>query len=118
MRSKLMAMALLGLCTTVAAQSPALSEGKTADNPNGCKVVERKGGPPSDSLSSSVTAGGGQVSGFTTGGGNSVTVQSSNGSSVATTAGSSASGSSAMVATRDGTCTIYIDPGERKDSQK
>jgi len=116
MRSKISLLGLGSLCTALALQSAAFAEPKTTDNPNGCKVVERKGGTPSGSLSSTVTAGNGRVSASTSGG-NGVTVYSGNGSGVAT-AGTSGNGrSSTMVTTSDGGCIIYVDPG-RKEGQK
>lgn len=113
---------LLGLCALIALPNAAFSNEKTADNPNGCKVVERKGGAPaganSGSLSSTVTAGGGHVS-TSTSGGNGVTVYSGNGggSSVATTSSSGGNGST-MVTTSNGNCIIYVDPGQRKADEK
>lgn len=108
------AIGLLGLCALIALPNPAFSNEKTADNPNGCKVVERKGGTPPGSLSSTVTAGGGHVS-ASTNGGNGVTVYSGNGggSSSVATAGTNGNGTSTMVTTGDGSCTIYVDPGQR-----
>jgi len=87
----------------------------SVNNPNGCKVVERKANDnPSGTLSSSVTAGNGQVSGSTTGG-NGVTVHSGNGtsSSMVTTTGSGSG--QTTVTTSDGNCIIYVNPGEKKD---
>ncbi|HZK89619.1 MAG TPA: glycosyl hydrolase [Stellaceae bacterium] len=115
MRGETTVFALLGLCTIVALPASAFSAEKTADNPNGCKVVERKGGAPSGSLSSSVTAGGGRVSGYTSAGGNSVTVYSNNGGSVATAGTAGGGQGSTMVASGNGDCTIYVDPGKSKD---
>jgi hypothetical protein len=113
------ALALLGFCAAVALpQAAAFADQKTADNPNGCRVVERKGGAPPGTISSSVTAGGGHVSASTSGG-NGVTVYSNNGAgSGVATAGTSGGGTSTMVTTGNGNCTIYVDPGERKADQK
>lgn len=121
MRGRTIVFALLGLGATLTWQSTGFAEQKTADNPNGCKVVERKGGAPdtgSGSISSSVTAGAGHVSGYTSGG-NGVTVYSNNGggSSVAT-AGTTGGGASTMVTSGNGDCTIYVDPGQRKADRK
>ncbi|HTZ35657.1 MAG TPA: glycosyl hydrolase [Stellaceae bacterium] len=104
-------LAWLGLCAAIALPSAAYSAPKTVDNPNGCKIVERSGGAPSGSITSSVTAGGGQVSGSTTGG-NGVTVYSHDGNSVAT-AGTTGGNSSAMVTSGNGDCTIYVAPGTK-----
>jgi hypothetical protein len=107
--------ALVALCAAIAVPPGASAEPKTADNPNGCKVVERKSAAPAGSLSSSVTAGGGHVS-ASTNGGNGVTVYSNNGggSSVATANTSSGGGASTMVTTGNGDCTVYVDPGQRR----
>jgi hypothetical protein len=107
-------LALLGLCAAIGWPQASFAEHKTAGNPNGCKIVERKGGAPSGSLSSSVTAGGGHVSASTSGG-NGVTVYSNNGggNSVAT-AGTTGGGASTMVTSGNGDCTIYVDPGQRQ----
>lgn len=84
-------------------------------NQENCKVVERKGADHSSgTLSSTVTAGNGRVTSSTTGG-HGITVQSGNGqtsSSVATTG--SGSGTT-TVTSSDGNCTIYVDPGQKKD---
>ena len=98
------------LATTIAIATPA----GAIDNPNGCKVVERKStSDNSGQLSSSVTVGGGRVSAQTGGAGNSVTVHSGDGkTSSAATVGSSG-GSSTVVASGTGDCTIYVNPGEK-----
>ncbi len=121
--------------------------GKSASNPAGCKVVQLKPGeqPPSNSssnpsgtMSSSVTAGGGQVSGHTTGG-NSVTMHSGGGntsssvttgnssgsigssvttgssgssSSSSSTTGTAGGGTSTTVTSANGECTVYVNPGK------
>ena len=86
-------------------------------NSSGCKVVQLKPGdrPPSGSMTSSVTAGGGKVSGHTTGG-NSVTVHSGDGtSSSSVTTGSSGNGASTTTVTSaNGDCTVYVNPGQKK----
>jgi len=92
-----------------AADDSAKSGTSTSVSSSGnCKVVELKAGesPPSGTLSSSVTAGGGKVTGSSTGG-NGVTVHSGNGntSSAVTTTGSG--NGSTMVTTSDGNCIIY-----------
>lgn len=104
-----------GLIAANAFADDSKSQSSTSvSNPNNCKIVERKPGEnPSGTLSSSVTAGGGKVTANTTGG-NGVTVHSGNGqvsSSVATTG----SGGQTMVTTSDGNCTIYVNPGEKKE---
>lgn len=111
------AIGLFGLCALIALPNAAFSNDKTADNPNGCKVVERKGGTPPGSLSSTVTAGGGHVSASTSGG-NGVTVYSGNGNSAATASTSGNGSSSTMVTSGNGDCTIYVDPGQRKADGK
>lgn len=111
------AIGLLGLCALVGLPQAAFSNDKTADNPNGCKVVERKSDTPAGSLSSTVTAGGGHVS-ASTGAGNGVTIYSGNGGSVATASTSSNGRSSTMVTSGNGDCTIYVDPGQRKADEK
>lgn len=92
------------------------SDSAGIDNPDNCKIVERK---PSDekssgNLSSSVTAGNGQVSAHSSGG-HGVTVHSGNGSvsSSVTTTGSGKG--STMVTTSNGDCIIYVNPGEKKE---
>jgi hypothetical protein len=84
-------------------------------NPNNCKVVERPpGSNDSGTLSTSVQAGNGRVSAQSSGG-NGVTIHSGNGttsSSVATTTGS---GGQTIVTASDGSCTIYVNPGEKKE---
>jgi hypothetical protein len=118
MRDNPTIFAVFGLCAALAAPSAAFSADKTADNPNGCKVVERKGGSaPSGSVSSSVTAGGGHVSAFTSGG-NGVSVYSggSNGGGSMATAGTTSDGhSTTMVTNSNGDCTIYVDPGKSRE---
>lgn len=92
--------------------------GKSAANPQGCKVVQLEPGesPPSGSgsVSSSVSAGGGHVSGTTTGS-NSVTVHAGNGrtSSVVTGSNTGSAGST-TVTSANGDCTIYVNPGTKK----
>lgn len=118
--SLLAALLLAGaLANTASAANDGKDSAKSIDNPNGCKIVERKPGEndSSGSLSTSVTAGNGQVSARSTGG-HGVTVQSGNGSvssSISTTG--SGSNSTAMVTTSDGNCVIYVNPGEKKDSK-
>jgi hypothetical protein len=102
----------------LALASPAIAADTSVSNPNGCKVVERQDGDtnPSNSISTSVTAGNGHVSTQSTGP-NSVTVNSGNGSvsgSVATTTGSG--GNSTTVTSTDGNCTIYVNPGQKKEN--
>ncbi|MBV9346877.1 MAG: hypothetical protein JO245_02765 [Pseudolabrys sp.] len=77
-----------------------------ADDKN-CKVIERpaSAADKSGTISSSVTAGGGQVSANSTGG-NSVTVHSGNGS-VASSVATTGSGGSTIVTNSDGSCVIY-----------
>jgi len=111
--------AVFGLCAALALPSAAFSNEKTADNPNGCKVVERKGGEApggSNSITSSVTAGGGHVSGFTSGGNGVSVYTGSGGGSSGATAGTTSNGyGSTMVTTSNGDCIIYVDPGKTKE---
>jgi hypothetical protein len=95
------------------AQSPAAAAPKAVDNPNGCKVVERQGGAPPGSVTSSVTAGGGHVS-ASTGGGTGVTVYSGSGNGVAAAGTASDGTTSTTVTSGNGDCTIYVDPGSKK----
>ena len=111
MQRQIMRFAALGLGLAIAS-SAALAAPKTADNPNGCKVVERKGGTPPGSLSSTVTAGGGHVSASTSGG-NGVTVTSGNGTSAVAT-GTTSGRTTTTVTSGNGDCTIYVDPGSKK----
>jgi len=94
-----------GLALAVAA--PAV-----ADDSKNCKIIERDakaGADTSGTLSSSVTAGNGQVSAHSSGG-NSVTMNSGNGSvsSSVTTTGSGGRNQT-VVTNSDGSCTIYRD---------
>jgi len=123
MRDRFILFAGLGMAALIGAQSPALAAAKTPDNPNGCKIIERHdhSADNSGTLSSSVTAGNGHVSGTTTGGGPSVTVHSGNGntgSSVATSTTTGGGATTAMVTNSDGSCTIYVNPGDRKASRQ
>ena len=105
-------MVIIAGLTAIAAMPAAAKDAKSVSNPNGCKVFERPAGDNSGTLSSSVSAGNGQVTTSTTGG-NGVTVHSGDGrssSSVATTG----SGGSTTVATGDGDCTIYVNPGQKR----
>ena len=72
-----------------------------------CKIIERDAPPAetSRSLSSSVTAGNGQVSAHSTGG-NTVTMHSGDGS-VSSSISTTGSGGQTVVTNSDGTCTIY-----------
>jgi len=112
MQRQIMRFAALGLGLAIAS-SAALAAPKTADNPNGCKVVERKGGTPPGSLSSTVTAGGGHVSASTSGG-NGLTVTSGNGTSAVATGTTSDGRTTTTVTSGNGDCTIYVDPGSKK----
>jgi hypothetical protein len=95
-----------------AAESSSTASGSSSGN---CKVVKLKSGenPPSGTLSSTVTAGGGKVTANSTGG-NGVTVHSGNGStsSAVTTTGSG--NGATTVTTSDGTCTTYVHEGEKE----
>ncbi|HWB48893.1 MAG TPA: hypothetical protein VG651_07260 [Stellaceae bacterium] len=119
MKRQMILLAALGLGVMALAQTPAFAEPRSVNNPsvanpNGCKVVERKGGTPSGALSSTVTAGGGHVSASTSGG-NGVTVYSGSGSGGVATAGTASNGRNATtVMSSNGDCTIYVDPGSRK----
>lgn len=88
----------------------------TSSNSNGCKVVHLKPGEnPPTGMSTSITAGNGQVSGRTTMGnsGNGVSVSSGSGSSATSGAASnsvstSSNGKTTTVTTSDGNCTVYM----------
>lgn len=111
-------LAALGVCACVGMQASALAAEPTADNPNGCQIIERHGGAPGNgSVSSGVTAGGGHVSSYSSAGGASITVHSGNGTSGAA-AGTSGNGSSTVVTTSDGHCVIYVNPGEKQKESK
>jgi hypothetical protein len=86
------------------------SSGTPNANQN-CKTVYLKPGeqPPSSGMTSSVTAGGGQVSGYTTGAGSSVNVQSGTGTGSAAMSSSTQDGRT-VVTSSNGDCTIYIHP--------
>jgi hypothetical protein len=105
-RPLLLVLALTAV-TVAGAQIATAADDK---NPGGCKVVELKAGeqPPSGTMSSTVTAGGGKVTGSTTGG-NSVSVHSGNGSTSSTvTTGSSSDGkTTTTVMSSNGECTVY-----------
>lgn len=112
MDRKTMVFGLVGVCFAVTAS--AFAAPKTVDNPNGCKVIERHGGAPSGTLSSSVTAGGGHVSASTSGG-NGVTVYSGSGGAGVATSGTASDGrTTTTVTSGNGDCTIYVDPGSKK----
>lgn len=111
MQRKTMIFGLVGVCLAMTAS--AFAEPKTVDNPNGCKVIQRHGGAPAGSVSSSVTAGGGHVSASTSAG-NGVTVYSNDGGSVATAGTTSDGRTSTTVTSGNGDCTIYVDPGSKK----
>ena len=115
MQRQIMMFAALGLGIAAIASSAALAEPKTVDNPNGCKVVQRQGGSPPGSLSSTVTAGGGHVSASTSGGnGVSVSSSSGNGTSAVATGTTSDGRTTTTVTSGSGNCTIYVDPGSKK----
>ena len=84
-------------------------------NPNHCKIVERKPGEgnPPGTLSSSVTAGNGQVTAQTSGG-NGVTVHSGNGNVSSSVATTGSGNGTTTVASSDGNCTIYVNPDQKK----
>ena len=102
-----------------ASSSASSSSGSSADmNTNGCKQVHLKPGenPPSG-MSTSISAGNGQVSGQTTVGNGApgVSVSSGSGSSVTSGSGAnstsmstSSNGKMTKVTSSDGTCTVYI----------
>jgi hypothetical protein len=84
-------------------------------NPNNCKVVERQpGSNDSGTLSTSVQAGNGKVSAQSTGG-NGVTVRSGDGSTSSSIATTTGSGGQTTVTRSDGSCIIYVNPGEKKE---
>jgi hypothetical protein len=101
------------LAVTLAA-SGAFAASTTVANSNDCKVVHLKPGeqpPTGTGMSTSITAGNGQVSGTTTG--NGVAVQSSGshvGTSVATS--TSSDGRTTTVTSANGDCTVYVQPNE------
>jgi hypothetical protein len=92
------------------------SDSAAVDNPDNCKVVERKPGEDhgSGNLSSSVTAGNGQVSAHSSGG-HGVTVHSGNGSVSSSVATTGSGKGSTTVTTLNGDCIIYVNPGEKKE---
>jgi len=104
-----------------ASSSMSTTSGSSADmNTNGCKVVHLKPGenPPSG-MSTSISAGNGQVSGHTTVGNGApgVSVSSGSGASSSVTSGSgamsssmstSSDGKTTKVTRSDGTCTVYM----------
>lgn len=93
----------------------AAEQSRTIDNPDHCKVVERQPGQnDSGALSTSVQAGNGKVSAQTTGG-NGVTVHSGNGSTSSSVATTTGSGGHTTVTSSDGNCTIYVNPGGKKE---
>jgi len=110
--------AAVGLAAVVCANTAGAAESSAGTNSNGCKVVHLKPGenPPSG-MSTSITAGNGQVSGHTTvgRGGNGVSVSSGSGGATASSGGAAASsvstssnGKTTTVTTSDGNCTVYI----------
>ena len=99
--------------------SHSLPAANSSSNPGNCKVVEQEssGANTGSTMSSSVTAGGGQVSGSTTGAGNSVTVRSGDGAASSSIATAGGSAGSTVVTGSGGDCTIYVNPG-KKDQTK
>jgi hypothetical protein len=84
------------------------------DNPNHCKVVERKPGEDNGNLSTSVTAGNGHVSAHSSGG-HGVTVHSGNGSVSSSVSTTGSGNGTTTVTTSNGDCIIYVNPGEKKE---
>jgi hypothetical protein len=83
----------------------------SSDSNKNCKTVYLQPGeqPPSGSMTSSVTAGGGKVSGYTTGGGSSITTQSGSGPGTNSMSSASSDGRT-VVTSSNGDCTIYVNP--------
>jgi len=108
-------IALAVLVVTAFAAGGAFAASATVTNSDNCKVVHLKPGesPPTGSgMSTSITAGNGQVSGQTTTG-NGVSVQSSGsgvGTSVATS--TSSDGRTTTVTSANGNCTVYVQPSK------
>ena len=105
--------ALAVLVVATVASSGAFAASSTVTNSDNCKVVHLKPGesPPSGGgMSTSITAGNGQVSGQTTTG-NGVSVQSS-GSGVGTSVATSTTGNgrTTTVTSANGNCTVYLQP--------
>jgi hypothetical protein len=102
------------LTIAACAASPAFAASTTVTNSDNCKVVHLKPGesPPTGSMSTSITAGNGQVSGQTTTG-NGVSVHSG-GSAVGTSVASSTSsdGRTTTVTSANGDCTVYVQPNK------
>lgn len=97
------------LCASVFTATADESDRAASDRRDDCKVVQLKPGeaPPSNSMSTSVTAGGGRVSGMTTGP-SGVTVHSGDGASaMASASTTSADGTTTTVTSSNGGCTIY-----------
>lgn len=87
----------------------------SVSNPNNCKIVERQpGSADSGTLSTSVQAGNGSVSAQTSGG-NGVTVHSGSGGTSASIATTTGSGGQTTVTASDGSCTIYVNPGQKRE---
>jgi hypothetical protein len=113
METDVMRQAMAVLVLTTFAASSAFAASTTVTNSDNCKIVHLKPGerPPSVSgMSTSITAGNGQVSGQTTTG-NGVAVQSSGsgvGTSVATS--TSSDGRTTTVTSSNGNCTVYVQP--------
>jgi hypothetical protein len=109
------ALAVLAVASVVSvAVSGAYAASTTVTNSDNCMVVRLKPGesPPTNGMSTSVTAGNGTVSGQTTTG-NGVAIQgggSSVGTSVATS--SSSDGRTTTVNSSNGNCTVYVQPNK------
>jgi hypothetical protein len=113
-RTRTPAIAALLVASFVGSAFAADDHAKSSADPN-CKVVERQAGSnDSGSLSTSVQAGSGRVSAQSSGG-NGVTVRSGDGSTSSSIATTTGSGGQTTVTASDGSCTIYVNPGEKKD---
>lgn len=116
---------LFMMVMTVAA-AHVLAQDSSKSTTDGCRVIERPAAAPqsgqdADTMSSTVTAGGGRVSGSTTGGsttgpGSSVTVQSGGtgtGSSSSVASSSGSGGTTVVTGSGTGDCVIYVNPGDK-----
>ena len=113
---KLAIMAVAGVIAAGVALAANAASNDTNSKSDDCKVVHLKPGenPPSG-MSTSITAGNGQVSGQTNlgNGGTGVSVSSGSGSSATSGAAAhsvstSTNGKTTTVTTSDGNCTVYM----------
>lgn len=101
---------------TVSALSLVLSGGAAfAQTSSNCTVVDLKPGESAPSnLSTSITAGNGQVSGSTTAGGHTVTSTSGAGGTGSYATSSASNGNSTTVTDSNGHCTVYRKAEDKK----